>query len=124
MWAVYEDKEGTLWIGTYGGLNKLNREKETFTRYLPQKSVNKNMHIQYGNWIDSIIPARENHLWVGTRQGLNLLDLKTRKFTPYPIFPNDPNHNSNWIRAIYKDGSGKLWIGTYGGLKLFLRNWN
>ena len=32
--VIYEDKTGTLWIGTsIGGLNKFDREKEKFVRY-------------------------------------------------------------------------------------------
>ena len=32
--TVYEDRAGTLWIGTrYGGLNRYERETETFTRF-------------------------------------------------------------------------------------------
>ena len=32
--TVYEDRAGTLWIGTWsGGLNRYERESETFTRY-------------------------------------------------------------------------------------------
>ncbi|MBK9210461.1 MAG: hypothetical protein IPL71_20135 [Anaerolineales bacterium] len=31
-----EDKNGSLWIGTWGGgLNRYNPATETFTRYLP-----------------------------------------------------------------------------------------
>ncbi|MCP4256799.1 MAG: hypothetical protein GY774_04630, partial [Planctomycetes bacterium] len=32
--AIYEDRNGTIWVGTHGGLNKLDREKKQFTRYL------------------------------------------------------------------------------------------
>ncbi|MCP4603197.1 MAG: histidine kinase, partial [Proteobacteria bacterium] len=35
--SIFEDSDGNLWIGTEGGgLNKLDRKKETFTRYLNQ----------------------------------------------------------------------------------------
>ncbi len=45
--TIYEDKSGTLWIGTrYGGLNRFNRATETFTNYLhnpdDSTSINSN----------------------------------------------------------------------------------
>ena len=32
--TLYEDSRGGIWIGTMYGLNKFNRETESFTRYV------------------------------------------------------------------------------------------
>src|SRR6185295_9572487 len=37
VFSLYEDKQGTLWVGTIdGGLNRFNRELGTFTSYQNQ----------------------------------------------------------------------------------------
>ena len=37
--TIFEDKAGSLWIGTNDrGLNKLNPAKETFTYYQPEEN--------------------------------------------------------------------------------------
>lgn len=34
IWSIFENADGNLWIGTYGGgLNKFNKKTETFTHY-------------------------------------------------------------------------------------------
>jgi len=36
---IYETRDGALWLATSGGLNKFNRRKEIFTRFLPQDTT-------------------------------------------------------------------------------------
>jgi ligand-binding sensor domain-containing protein len=32
---ILKDRQGNIWFGTYGGLDLLNQEGETFTHYPP-----------------------------------------------------------------------------------------
>jgi len=79
--TIYEDKSGTLWIGTGwsgAGLNKFNRTTETFTRYLhnPDDSTSIN-----SNWVSSICEDKKGNFWVGTNEGLNLFDRQNESFS-------------------------------------------
>ncbi len=31
--VILEDRSGTLWVGTHGGLNRFDRQAGTFSRY-------------------------------------------------------------------------------------------
>ncbi len=95
--AIYEDREGTLWIGTgvpwdpqdlEGGLNKFDRSKGTFTRYLHDPT---NANSLVSNKVRAIFEDSKGNFWVGTdKDGLHTLDRKTGKFTRYSYDPKHP----------------------------------
>lgn len=112
IFALCEDQNKILWVGTYGGgLNKYNRETESFTCY-------KNYPNDPGSISDdkilSISADKLNLIWVGTDGGgLNKFIHEEEKFICYRNNPEDPTSLSDdVIRSIYEDHSGSLWIGT------------
>ena len=131
--SIYEDKQGTLWIGTGeqgsakifdGGLNKLDRRTNTFTRYL-HKPGDPNSLVE--NRVAAIFEDSRGIFWVGTGgDGLHTLDRKSGKFTRYPFQDAHPerlsrpftkeknlrNFPTNGIRFIQEDPTGAIWIGT------------
>ncbi len=123
---IYEDHEGTLWIGTglawdlnqEGGLNRFDREKRTFTRFMHDPS---DVHTLVDNKVRSIFEDSRGNFWVGTRgDGLHRMDRKTGMFERYssnhpdlaipcrPPVSGDYDH----ITFITEDAKGGLWIGT------------
>ena len=60
MTAIYQDKAGTLWIGTQDGLDRFNPQTETFES---ETSV-------HGRLVGSIIEDQQGNLWLGTWTGL------------------------------------------------------
>lgn len=95
--TIYEDKSGTLWIGTgyleFGGLNKFDRTTETFTSYLhnPDDSTSIN-----SNFVWSIYEDKAGNFLVGTNEGLNLFDRQNETFRQ--IFYQD----STYSPAVYE----------------------
>ena len=110
--TLYLDGD-VLWVGTYGGLNRLDLATERFSvfRNDPQKSDSLS-----NNTVVCITRDARGSLWVGTLEGLNRLDEKTGSFTRYTAHPGDPSSlQSGIIRALKVDSRGRLWIGTSGG---------
>ncbi len=112
---LLQDKEGNLWIGTFGGVNRikaseLEKSKPVFERFLKDSSV-------YGlsdNVIMVLAEASNGHIWIGTQNGLNEYDGK--KFTVYKTNPEQPEAISNNVAlSLYFDSKDNLWIGTHGG---------
>jgi ligand-binding sensor domain-containing protein len=116
---IYEDRSGVVWVGTGGGLNRFNRETNTFTHY---QHISDDPESLSHNNVTRIYEDRSGMFWVGTGGGgLNLMNRKTGKFFAYRYNPNDINSLSqDIISAIYDDRSGVLWIGTQSrGLNRF-----
>ena len=112
--SIIEDQNGVIWVGSYGGgLDKFDREKETFTRYSHDP---KNPNSLGGNGIITIYEDRAGMIWIGTFNALNKFDKESETFTHYKHNPGDPKTlGKNEVVAIFEDRSRILWIGTNGG---------
>lgn len=112
-WVSYEDSLGRFWVGTAYGLNLLDREKNTFKRYLPD---DKNPRSLANGSVLAIFEDSKNRLWFGTDMGLHLYHPETDDFTHY-----DTHHGfaDPGIRAIAQDHQGNLWVGTNNGVVRF-----
>jgi ligand-binding sensor domain-containing protein len=123
--SIYEDRAGTLWIGTFNyGLNRFDRETERFTRFLHDAN---DPHSLSDNEVYAIYEDRAGTLWVGTAKGLNRFDrpdsgaekfneTQGKTFTRFlhdPLNPRSLSHPT--VTAIYEDRFNTLWIGTEGG---------
>ncbi|KAB2880762.1 GHKL domain-containing protein [bacterium] len=111
--SLFEDREGQIWIGTVrGGLNKLDREKNTFKSY---KNDPKDPYSLSQNNVISITQDKNGDVWAGTfGGGVNVL--REGKFTRYKHNPKLPSSLSNdEILFVYCDRAGTCWIGTSGG---------
>ncbi|RLD66956.1 MAG: hypothetical protein DRI95_05690 [Bacteroidetes bacterium] len=120
VWNIIDDKEGNLWIATYGGgINVFDPETKNFQIY--RNSENKN---SLSN--DNVTTVFNDHtgiIWVGTfGGGLNRWDEKNKQFIRYQHNPkNDKSIGNNRIYAITEDSKGRLWIGAKGSLSLYDR---
>jgi signal transduction histidine kinase/ligand-binding sensor domain-containing protein/CheY-like chemotaxis protein len=115
--ALYEDRNGTIWVGTMAGLSKLDRDSGQFIRYQHDPGNPKSLS---NNIIWSIVQDSRGVLWVGTANGLNRFDPGTEAFIRYQHDPDDPaSLSNNSVRSIHEDRSGILWLGTAGGLDKF-----
>ena len=100
-------RDGYLWIGTWGGgLNRLDPEMETFTRYGG-----------VGKRVQTLFEDKKGQIWVGTFQsGLLRLDPISGTMRRYRHLPDDPNslsHDRIW--SINQSEDGLIWVGTEKG---------
>lgn len=102
--ALYEDEEGTLWIGTGGG--GLNRFKDgRFTAYTTHDGLSNDM-------VWAIYGDPDGPLWLGTNGG-GLIRYKDGKFTNYTSLAG---LYSDSVFAILDDSLGRLWISSNKGI--------
>jgi signal transduction histidine kinase/ligand-binding sensor domain-containing protein len=122
VWAITEDSQGKLWVGTDGGgLDQFDRQTGQFIHHQhdPQRPTSLN-----DNHIFSLYQDRAGTIWVGTSGGgLNQFNQAQEKFSHYFPEPNNSNSlNDKNVFAIYTDKEGILWVGTNnGGLNKFER---
>ncbi|MFH0758946.1 MAG: two-component regulator propeller domain-containing protein, partial [Bacteroidota bacterium] len=106
--SICQDKEGLVWIGSYGGLNRFDG-----TNFAGYSTDNSDIPT---NIIYSIVEPKhrgENILWLGTFRGLVKFNKYKRSFYLFDQLPTV-------ILAIEEDENGKLWLATRDqGLMMF-----
>ncbi len=112
--VVYEDRSGTLWVGTFGqGLNRFDYDTCWFTRFLtdPQDSTSLS-----NNTVLSIHEDASGTLWFGTQEGLNRYDPLTERFHRVAgLGDGEVEPGAAAVHAVASTPEGRLWIGTGGG---------
>jgi Signal transduction histidine kinase regulating C4-dicarboxylate transport system len=129
--TLYEDHQGTLWVGTGspylgdsndpegGGLNKMIAHGK-FIRYLHDPD---NPHSLINNKVGAIYEDSKGNFWVGTAgDGLHTMDRRTGSFERHQYdsahpekLSRSPLHKGfiyDHITFIKEDASGAIWIGT------------
>lgn len=114
--GVVEAPDGNLWVRTWGGgVNRLDPETETVTRYLHNPEDSGSIS---ENRVQSLFVDSKGRIWAGTfSKGLNRLDTPDGKFYHYRHDPTDTtslSHDRIW--SITEDDAGQIWIGTDAGL--------
>ena len=112
VFAITQDADGYIWLGTRDGLNKYDGYEFTVYRNDPERKGSLS-----GNDIRTLyFDSMDSTLWVGTFKGLSKYDASVDTFHNYTI---KDGLNSEWIQSILRDKKGNLWVGTSDGLNLF-----
>jgi ligand-binding sensor domain-containing protein len=113
-----QDAAGTIWVGTLGGLDRLDPQTNGFTHYRHDPNDPTSLS---SDAVSTIFEDSRGALWIGTGglsvagAGLNQFDRVTGKFTRYMHDPaNAQSIAGNNISAIVEAPVGALWIGTGG----------
>jgi ligand-binding sensor domain-containing protein len=129
--SLFEDKDGTLWIGIVNGnLNKYDRFTESF-KYKNVSSLIENFPEQtvefyeyplsfsrnQSSTITTITEDVSGNLWVGTwGNGILQIDKNFKKLNHF--YADTKNKNgmpTNRIMSLHFDDHENLWIATFGG---------
>jgi ligand-binding sensor domain-containing protein/signal transduction histidine kinase len=123
--CLFEDKDGDIWIGTTGGLNKIvnNSKNNNDENYLTKIKFTQSFFNDRFNklitkeFISSITEDGNGNLWFGTMgKGVIVYNRKTGTVNNYKNEEGNPGSiGSNYVIKLFTDFSGRVWIGTYGG---------
>jgi ligand-binding sensor domain-containing protein/two-component sensor histidine kinase len=97
--ALCEDRAGNLWVGTYGGLSRLEND-----RFVSQARDNR----EDRDWVWSVFEDREGDLWVGMNSALNRF--RDDLFTVYGRSEGLPSDEPT---VLHQDARGQIWIGYH-----------
>lgn len=120
VYALYEDSQQRLWVGTEAGLAYFDRDHDDFriirTREGDPGSLSNNSVI-------SICETEDGDLWVGTKAGLNRIHLREKDLRAEKAGQNDfytlqrfDFTDDRSIHVMLRDQLGQVWLGTHAGL--------
>ena len=99
--SLFEDQEGSLWVGTQKGLNRL--KDVAFTSYSRRDGLS---HEQ----VNSLLRSRDDSVWIGTDGG-GLNQLKNGRVR---VFTSAHGLGSDYIGPLFESRDGSLWVGGDG----------
>lgn len=106
-----------LWVGTYGGLARLNLTTGKSTRFI--KTISDKSEV-LSNQIHDLIVDRSGVVWIATESGLNYHSKKRSKFnfisSAVQFSKLLPELSGKNVTAITGTKDGTVWFGTDEGL--------
>lgn len=109
--SVITEKNGTLWIGSWGdGVCSMKLSEEG--RFVRLDDIVEDGICDCPFVSDLVFDARLNVLWIAARSGVYVYELTERRFSSV-LYRNEPIETSS---SLLLDHSGRLWIGSENGL--------
>ncbi|MFT2011302.1 two-component regulator propeller domain-containing protein [Pontibacter sp. 13R65] len=106
--TIAEDREGTLWLGTYNQLIKVDKARKAHKAY----------SIHYP--VRDILEDRNGGFWIGTQgRGLLQFDRVNKHFLG---FDESQGLANNTVLNLEEDKNGNFWISTYHGVTWYNPN--
>ncbi|HKZ36020.1 MAG TPA: two-component regulator propeller domain-containing protein, partial [Chryseolinea sp.] len=110
--AILENKKGTIWIGTHGGLSKVISRNPLQYQHFEHDATDPNSLLH--NEIRTLYSDKEGTLWIGSAKGVSKLveDASGRNtFINYPL-SSIQLQGKSWINCLAEDNNGNILIGT------------
>ena len=106
--SIYHDHQDRIWIGTFGGINLLNNDSVSFTRF------GKKEGFQFKSVIN-IIEDDNNNLWLNGEIGISKFNMQHKTFRNY----TSQDGTLSLIHTACRLNSGLLMFGGQEGINLF-----
>ncbi len=104
VWDIMEGRDGGIWLGTHGGLQKYDPQRGVFTNYGFESGL-KYLPVR------SLYEDRSGRLWIGTFGGLHWMDQSTGHIFFVDTIAENPNLI---INDIIEDKEQNLWVASSG----------
>ncbi|MGM9510151.1 ligand-binding sensor domain-containing protein [Larkinella sp. GY13] len=104
---IYEDKAGTIWFGTGGGISRFDPSRaggKSFRNFTMKDGLSNND-------INTIMEDKTGKIWFGTRGEACFYNGKT-----FTVFRNKDGKAFNNVWSIIEDKKGSIWLGSNDGL--------
>jgi ligand-binding sensor domain-containing protein/signal transduction histidine kinase len=124
--SIFEDKEGYLWVGTSGRLNRLEAriednmfEKFTSGELQPEFTSFGTQEGLPNEVIYGILDDEQGNLWMSTNKGIAKFDPRSEKVLKvYDALDGLQNDEFNQ-NCYFKNSTGKMYFGGIEGLNVF-----
>jgi sugar lactone lactonase YvrE len=113
--SFHDDRDGTIWVGTFGG--GLNHFDPKTGRFAHLRHDPADPTTLASDRVMALLVDTAGSLWVGTMDaGLDRLARGGDRFQHYPHDPDDEAAlGEKGVTSLFEDGDGSIWVGTFGG---------
>jgi signal transduction histidine kinase/ligand-binding sensor domain-containing protein len=109
--TIWQDRSGTLWVGTHAGLDLFDPGTGTFSHYQTSDGL-------ASDTVLGILQDSAGHLWLSTNRGLSRFDPHTETFWNYDA--GDGLQGDQFSRGAYhKSARGEMFFGGSNGFNAF-----
>jgi diguanylate cyclase (GGDEF)-like protein len=101
--CIAQDRDGYLWVGTWGGLARYNGD--SFTNFFTEDGLPSNR-------IEDLLTAKDGTLWIASASGIGMWKDHSLQTLADPLL------SGVRCRAVAEGSDGRIWIGTDRGIAL------
>ncbi|EKU89611.1 hybrid sensor histidine kinase/response regulator transcription factor [Bacteroides oleiciplenus] len=112
VYGILRDKQGKLWVGTYGGQITVFDAED---RVIAQLTKNNKFH---SNGINQLYMDSQGSIWIATRNGLGYIK-DTNQPEQFELFGYGQGLKDTFVRAIQEDQNGNIWLSTNNSIALW-----
>ena len=113
VYGILRDRQGKLWIGTYGGgISIFDKDNKLTMRLNTDNGF-------CSNAINQLYLNSQGEVWVATRNGIAHIK-NTMQPEHFEAYNSMHGLDDNFVRAIQEDKAGNIWISTNDGIS----RWN
>ena len=119
-YETVEDKNGNIWVATYGGgVALMTKSKTGQPVFYHSGNVMKKYPFNAYKKARTVALDNEGNVWAGTTDGILIMSFKDRKLSIEQLKPStlepDKMLRSNDVVCLAQDRMGSMWVGTNGG---------
>jgi ligand-binding sensor domain-containing protein/signal transduction histidine kinase len=111
IWGLYVDRSGVLWVGTNEGVDRYDRNTDSFVHYRHRPDDPTSLP---GYQATAFGEDKSGSLWVTTSGGLARFDRTSSRFIAHTPAASAPTRFDTDMRALCPDATGLLWLSTWG----------
>lgn len=112
IYGITQDKQGKLWIGTWGGGIYIFDKNNQLTTHLNENS-------QFcSNTVNHLFLDRQGGVWAATRNGIAYFN-DTETPNRFELYGDEQGLENSHVRAIQEDLAGNIWISTHQGISMW-----
>ena len=114
---LVEGENGSIWVATISGLDRLDRATDRFTHY---RAASDDPHSLSHNLVITVHRDAAGRIWIGTASGLDRFEPASNNFTHCrSADPSEEGQGNLQVRTILEDEGGRLWLATSSGVERF-----